>query len=490
MPEPAIEAGGAPAHLPPAALLARLGEGNDFEPGSFRDRSARVFYRDGFVCRGLGEKAYADWQRLRRSGFFAHLSEEGLLVGTEEANRALADPPDAWAAVLRHDKIPFVSYPYEWCFDMLRDAALLHLDLLLAALAEDFILKDATPFNVQWKGPRPVFIDVTSFEPLAAGESWVAYRQFCQLFLYPLLLQAYKGVAFQPWLRGRIDGIGPEDCWRLMSLRDLVRPGVLTHVYLHARAQENNAATERSVRNELREAGFGKETIRANVRRLRPLLAGLSARSEETAWSHYGDDSGYAEQDGQEKLSFVEQAARTRQPDLVWDLGANTGTFARLVAEHARYVVAMDADQVAIGRLYRALREESIPNVLPLVVDLADPSPNLGWRGLERKSLPERGRPDLVLCLALLHHLVIGANVPLPELVAWLAGLGGDLVVEFVTRDDPRVKQLLRNRVDQFADYDLDLFEHSLARHFEIVRRHPLPSGTRILYHGQRRAAS
>jgi ribosomal protein L11 methylase PrmA len=490
MPETAIEAGGTPAHRPPAALLARFGDGNGFEPGSFRDRSARVFYRDGSVCRGLGEKAYADWLRLRQSAFFARLSEAGLLVGTEETNRTLADSGDAWAAVLRHDKIPFVSYPYEWCFDMLRDAALLHLDLLLAALEENFILKDATPFNVQWKGARPVFIDVTSFEPLADGESWVAYRQFCQLFLYPLLLQAYKGVPFQPWLRGRIDGIGPEDCWRLMSLRDLLRPGVLTHVYLHARAQENLGASSRAVRRELRDAGFGKETIEANVRRLRPLVAGLSPQPEQTAWSHYGDNSGYAEEAGREKASFVEQVARARDWELVWDLGSNTGTFARLAARHARYVVAMDADRVAVDRLYQALREEKVANILPLVVDIADPSPSLGWRGLERKSIPERGRPSLTLCLAVLHHLVIGANVPLPELVAWLAGLGGDLVVEFVTREDARVKQLLRNRVDQFSDYDLGIFEHCLAQHFEVVRRQPLPSGTRVLYHAHPRSAS
>ena len=158
-----------------------------------------MFYRDGVVCRGLGEKAYADWQRLAQSSFFARLRSEGLIVATEEAERAHggAEAP-GWAAVLRHEKIPFVSYPYEWCFEMLRDAALLQIDLLLAALEEDFTLKDASPFNIQWNGSLPVFIDITSFEALDAGESWVAYRQFCQLFLYPLLLQAYKGVAFHP----------------------------------------------------------------------------------------------------------------------------------------------------------------------------------------------------------------------------------------------------------------------------------------------------
>jgi hypothetical protein len=483
MPSPAIDLtaassiGGAPW----------LAEGS--EPGSFRDRSARVFYRDGVVCRGLGEKAYADWQRLAQSSFFARLRSEGLIVATEEAERAngAAEAP-GWAAVLHHEKIPFVSYPYEWCFEMLRDAALLQIDLLLAALEEDFTLKDASPFNIQWNGSLPVFIDITSFEPLAPGESWVAYRQYCQLFLYPLLLQAYKGVAFHPWLRGRIDGIASEECWRLMSLRDLVRPGVLTHVFLHARAQQSAGAHDRAVRDELRAAGFAKQAIVANARNLRSLVAGLVWAPKETVWSQYGEESGYADEDAHAKAEFVGNAASARPLRLAWDLGANTGTFAKILAQHADYVVAMDADHLAIDRLYRSAKRDGLTNLLPLVVDLTDPSPNLGWRGLERKSLLERGRPELVLCLALLHHLVIGGNIPLPELVAWLAGLGGDLVVEFVTREDARVEQLLRNRVDQYFDYDLELFERCLAEHCTVLRREKLASGTRILYHARPRA--
>lgn len=460
------------------------------EPGSFRDRSARVFYRDGVVCRGLGEKAYADWRRLAESRFFSRFRGEGLVVGTEETHRSeSADGGAPWAAVLRHERIPFVSYPYEWCFDMLRDAALLQLDLLLAALEENFTLKDASPFNVQWNGSLPVFIDITSFEPLEPGESWVAYRQFCQLFLYPLLLQAYKGVAFHPWLRGRIEGIGSEECWRLMSLRDVLRPGVLTHVYLHARAQQSLGASDRAMRDELRKAGFAKEAIVANVGRLRSLVAGLTWSAKESVWSRYGEETGYADEDGRAKAAFVEEVAREQARPLAWDLGANTGSFAKIVARHAEYVVAMDADHLAIDRLYRSAKREGLTNLLPLVVDLTDPSPNLGWRGLERKSLLERGRPDLILCLALLHHLVIGGNVPLPELVAWLAGLGGDLVVEFVTRADARVRQLLRNRTDQYSDYDVGVFERCLAQHFEVARRLPLASGSRILYHARRRKA-
>lgn len=449
------------------------------EPGSFRDRRARVFYRDGEVLRGLDEQAYSDWRHVAAQGLVSRFVGEGRMVATEE----LGEPTPPWAAVLRHELVPFVSYPYEWCFDMLRAAALLQLDLLLAALDADCTIQDASPFNIQWKGVTPVFIDVASLKPLQPGETWVGYRQFCQLFLYPLFLHAYRGVPFRPWLRGHLDGIRPEDCWRLMSARDLLRRGVFTHVFLHARAQASFSASRRDVRSELQRAGFDKTLIRHNVGRMRRLVSGLTSREGETEWSQYAQQHSYGPADEAAKVAFVREVAARRSWPLVWDLGCNGGAYTRLVAPRAGAVVALDGDELAIARLYRALRAEGVDNVLPLVVDLTDPPPALGWRGRERKTLLERGRPNLVLCLALLHHAVIGGNVPLPEFVAWLAELGGELVIEFVTRDDPMVQRLLRNRVDQYSDYDLATFEDCLRRQFSVVRSHVLSTGTRRLYH-------
>lgn len=453
------------------------------EPGSFRDPSARVFYRDGEVLRGLNAGAYREWQTVYETGLPERWIRDGRLVATEE----LAAPIEPWAAVLRHESIPFVSYPYEWCFDMLRDAALLQLDLLLEALAAHCTLQDASPFNVQWRGSQPVFIDVVSLKPLAVGEPWIGYRQFCQLFLYPLLLQAYRGLPFQPWLRGSIEGITPELCWRLLSARDLLRRGVLMHVYLHARAQARMADSTRSVRAELRGAGFAKAAIESNVRGLRRLLAEPRWSPGETAWSQYTSQQPYGSEDEAIKREFVTEVVAQRRWPLVWDLGANTGTYARLAAAHADTVVAMDADELAVARLYRALREDGAERVLPLVVDLTNPSPSLGWRGAERKTLPQRGRPDLTLCLALLHHLVIGANVPMPQALAWLAELGGELIIEFVGRDDPMVMRLLRNRAGQLVEYDRSTFEHCLEQHFTVVRSRTLCDGHRKLYHAAAR---
>ncbi|MCY4386156.1 MAG: class I SAM-dependent methyltransferase [Desulfurellaceae bacterium] len=454
-----------------------------FEPGSFRDRTSRVFYQDGAVLRGLNAHAAQEWEVLKTKPFFQQSMAEGKIVRTEQVESTDSSPnAEHWSVILKHQAIPFISYPYEWPFSMLQAAALLTLELQTAALNVDMTLKDATPFNVQWSGSQPVFIDIPSFERLRPGEPWVGYRQFCQLFLYPLFLQAYKDIPFQPWLRGSLEGIEPAQCAQLMSLRDMFRPGVLSHVILQAKAQASYARTERNLKKDLRQAGFHKTLIQANVGRLRKLVAQLTWKQSQSTWSGYTEALPYTESEQHQKADFVRRITHSRRWNIVWDLGCNTGTFSRIAAENADYVLAMDIDTLVIERFYRELTRDRSPNILPLIGNVADPAPNLGWRGLERKALVERGRPDLTLCLALLHHVVISAHIPLREFITWLASLGTALVIEFVTRDDPMVRTLLRHKADHYTDYDLEYFERCLAEMFTIDQRETLESGTRILY--------
>lgn len=457
-----------------------------FDPGSFRDRSGRVFHRGGAILRALDADAWQDWQTLSRTRFFRSFQDDGALIATEAVDGDASMPTPAgggaWAGVLRHEAIAFLSYPYEWPFAMMKDAALLQLDLLLVALDEGMTLKDGSAYNLQWRGAKAVFIDIASFTRLSEGQVWEVYLQFCRTMLYPLLLQAYKDVPFQPWLRGQLDGIEPKDAAALMSWRDLLRRGVLTHVYLQSKLQARYAAQHGGLRESLRDAGVGAELIRANARRLRRLVDSLTWRGRGSAWSAYGERCHYDEPSLADKKAFVADALGQGRRRLVWDLGCNDGLFSRIAAEHADYVVAIDGDHMTAEHLYRDLKAEGRRDILPLVMNLADVSPGLGWRGAERKGLVERGRPDLIICLALVHHLVIGANIPLDELVDWLAGLGGDLVIEFVTREDAMVERLLANREDIFTDYDLAHFESCLAQRFELCARQALPGGTRMLY--------
>jgi hypothetical protein len=325
------------------------------------------------------------------------------------------------------------------------------------------ILKDSSPYNVQWRGARPVFVDVGSFEQLREGEPWAGYRQFCMLFLYPLLLQAWKGLPFQPWLRGRIEGISPQECRSLLSARDRFRRGALTHVVLHSRLERRYETRDRDLKGELKSAGFRKELIVANVKGLERLVSRLEWR--------------------------VQHAVESERPRLVWDLGCNEGRHARIAAEHADCVVAVDADALVADRLYEALKDEGEERIVPLTIDLADPSPGLGWRGLERRPLLERGRPELTLCLALVHHVTIGGNVPVVEFVDWLRSLDSTLVLEFPTPDDPMVRRLLaRKRPGDHPDYEQDWFERCLRERFDVERSEQLAAGTRVLYLARPRA--
>ncbi len=458
------------------------------EPGSFRDRTARVFYRDGRIFRALNEIALKEWKALSTTRFFSTFSTSGAIVSTKQrdvSSFSFAPSDQSWAGVLEHEKLPFISYPYEWSFAMLRDAALLQLDLVLAGLDEGIGLKDASAYNVQWKGATPVFVDVASFYKRAEGEPWVGYRQFCQMFLYPLLVQAYRDVPFQPWMRGNLDGMDAEVCLNMLGARDYLRGGVLAHVYLQAKAQKAYNSTTRDVRADLSKAGFDKRIIKANAERLRALVAGLRWTPKQSTWSDYLKCGHYEASDAAQKRAFVESVAGSRRWNLAWDIGCNVGVFSRIAAAHASSVVAMDADHLAIDKLYQALKSEKVPNILPLIVNVTDPSPNLGWRNMERKRVDERGRPDLVLALALVHHVVIGGNIPMAEFVQWLRDLGGDLVIEFVTRKDPMVMTLLRNKEDRYSDYDEQVFERELASRFTIARREPLGSGTRIMYYAR-----
>lgn len=464
------------------------------EAGSFRDPNSRVCYRDGAVYRLLTPEALDEWERLTATRFFERFTAEGHLVGT----RRLAEPAAAsllhdlapslvptCAAVLQHDRIPLISYPFEWSFGMLQDAALLQLDLLLAALDEGMCLKDATPYNIQWQGSRPVFIDIPSFVRLPRGEPWVGYRQFCRLFLYPLMLQAYRKVPFQPWLRGNLSGIEPQHLWRMLSAFDLLRPGVFKHVYLSALVENHLGDPGSGVRESFRVAGFHHDMIKGNARNLRRLIQGLRPASTRSHWSGYAEQSGYSHQDMERKQAFVRAVVARQRWSMVYDLGSNTGVYSRLAAENADYVVAMDSDHASMERLYRSLRAGGGTRILPLVVNAVDPTPSMGWQHSELKPLDARGRPDLVLCLALVHHLVLGENVPLRELVRQVGTPGSTLIIEFPTMEDPRVLQYIRERPGHHPDYQRDTFERYLAESHAIVSTEVLSSGTRVLYHAQ-----
>ena len=356
------------------------------------------------------------------------------------------------------------------------------MDLTLAALDEGMTLKDATPFNVQWLGVRPTFIDLGSFTAYEPGDPWAGYRQFCETFLFPLFLQAYRNVPFQPWLRGRLEGITAGECRSLLSARDCLRPGVLAHVYLQAKAQARYEDSDDDVRGELQAAGFGAALIRNNVARLRRTVDGLRWTPVRSTWSEYGREHGYGDADLERKAAFVRRVLESRRWSLVWDIGCNTGVYSRLAAGHADYVLALDADHVVIDRLYRALREEGHANVLPLVADVADPSPGLGWRGGNAFRSPGAARRNSSCAWPWCTTWSSAATSlrRLRRLAGGLRGRGGPGVRRSRRPDGRASVAPSRGHTARLFPRDA---EAALSRHFHLVGRETLTSGTRTLYH-------
>lgn len=423
---------------------------------------------------------------MRASGLYDALIETGQLVpATLRRIESLDPPPDvpgAW--VLEHEAIPFITYPYEWSFTMLRDAALLTLDVLERALAHDFVLKDATPFNVQFRDAKPVFIDILSFEPYEANAPWVGYNQFCSMFLFPLMLTAYRGVEFHPFVRGTLGTLRAVDMSRLFGWRDAWRPGVLTHVKLAARFQKGFEHTDAQLTSRFAEIQFSKEMLLGNVRGLRRTLGKVRYGESDSAWNRYASDNTYSETEEAAKRAFVTAAVEAEQPGVVWDLGCNVGVYSEIAAQAGARVVAIDGDPASVDRLYRAQQAgDRSPRIQPMVGDLANPSPAMGWSLAERRSWAGRGQADMFLALALVHHLVITANIPVAEFVRFLRRVAPAGVTEFVTKDDPMVQRLLANRRDVFDDYRVDQFEAALLDEFRIAQREVKESGTRVLYH-------
>lgn len=456
-----------------------------YEGGSFRDPAGNVYIEGGRVFRVIHPLGLTDWSAFSSSPLIDELQREKLIVRSFEPEDGYSPPNGCFtdgSIVIEHERVPWISYPYEWPFGMLKDAALLHLDILDRALRHNLVLKDATPFNVQFLGQRPIFIDVLSFAVWNPGDPWAGYNQFCRMFLYPLMLQAFKGVPFQSWLRSDLGGIDAIHFSRLFGFRDLFRRGVLQHVKLHSWLQRRMADARFSTREQVKASGFSKSAIEHNVRGLRRIISGLTIRMDKSAWLDYTQTHSYTEQDRAKKETFVREVVEREKLGLVWDLGCNTGTFSRIVSRGASTVVAMDADRESVESLYQSLKETEIDNIVPAVVDLGNPSPNQGWAGNERRSLMDRGKPDLILCLALIHHLRITGNVPIHSVIEWLASLTDRLIVEFVDKKDPMVERLLLNKEDTYGDYTLENFEQLLGQQFRIEKTLTLKGSHRTMY--------
>ena len=424
-----------------------------------------------------------DWQAALNSG----LLSESFAKGRLPAFHATLPPVPGAVAGIEVEKIPFISYPYEWCFSQLKDAAMLTLDLHLAALEKDMILKDASAYNVQFVGCSPKFIDLFSFERRHEGAPWPAYRQFCMHFLAPLALCRYLGLWAGMQSKLRTDGIPLSQAAAMLPWKARLRPGLALHIVAHA-AMERRHADAREAADKVRRIHMGKKELVNLALALRDQVEGMTLPANHTQWGRYYSDTNYSERAFACKQRLVEAAARkaTDGQAMAIDLGANTGVFTALMAPHFAFVLAPDVDPVAVELHYAALRKESGgSNILPLVMDFSNPSPALGWACAERQSFPARCKAKLISVLALVHHLVLTEGIPFTQLAPFFHSMlenGGTLLMEFVPKEDSQVQRMMAARPESLAGYSLEAMRTAFAGFFHEARQAPVEDSKRILF--------
>ncbi len=446
--------------------------------GSFRDPSGFVFSYRKEIYRQVNKAYKGTYESLLRSGLYEDLSTNGLLVAHDEIAKFKGPTTKDAYKIIKPQQIPFISYPYEWSFSMLKDAALLTLEVQKRALARDHILKDASSYNVQFLGSKPIFIDTLSFEKYNASEPWIAYRQFCQHFLAPLALMAYCDVRSNKLLIANIDGIPLDMAKSLLPKRTQLKMGLLFHIHTHAKAQAKHGASGVGAKQQR----ISKRALVGIIDSLEQTIRGLKWNPAGTEWGEYYTFTNYQKAAFKRKMDYLESYIKATKPKTVWDLGANTGVFSRIAAKRSDSVIAFDIDPAAVEKHYLKLKDSNDIKITPLVQDLTNPSSSIGWAGVERLSLADRGPADVVMALALVHHLRIGNNVPLISIADYLSKLGDKLIIEYVPKNDSQVRKLLASRKDIFGDYTQAEFELAFKQHYRITKRSPIKGTKRTLY--------
>ena len=462
------------------------------DSGSFRDPSGQVYIKKTFdgnlrIIRGINTQTYKQQKELLASDFFQELVKENKIVPTAiyDKNKIIEENVNLnWPFYLEHDYIKFISYPYEWSFYQLKDAALLHLELLTTSLENDWILKDSTPYNIQFINNKPIFIDTPSFIKWEKDEGWDSYRQFCMMFLYPLMLRAYLDLDFRLILRSSLDGIEPEFLYKSLSFNKLFKKGVPSHVLLPCLIERSILKKERDTATAKKRTKIKQSRISiiALVDSMINIVNKLTSKSTISAWADYDHINTYEQNDNKIKKNFINKVTLNKSYNTVWDCGANTGMFSEHISKNVGDILAMDSDSIAIGKMFNRLKEQDT-NIYPLVQKIENMSPNQGFNSNERLRLESRSCPDLVMCLAVIHHIRISSNIPCEIFLKYLRTLGSDIIIEFVNRDDDMVIKLLTNKKEQYDDYNIKSFESSVLKFFSIEDKQPVKNGLRQLYH-------
>jgi len=448
-------------------------------PGSFRDPNGFLYKQNGTLFRQINSSYQEDYQQLINSGLYELLSSQDYLVKHTEIDKQSVKDSGQFKTI-QPDLIPFISYPYEWSFSQLKDAALLTLDIQSKALSKGMTLKDASAYNIQFKHHKPVFIDTLSFERYVTGEPWVAYKQFCQHFLAPLALMAHVDVRLSQLFRVFVDGVPLDLASKMLPAKTKFNPALFLHIHLHAKSQVKYSDSTDA--NKGKNVAVKEIGLLGIIDGLKRAIAKLQWQPKNTEWGDYYAETNYTDEAREHKKNIVREMVASVKPNMTWDLGANTGEFSHEASNSSQHVISWDIDDAAVEKHYLQLKQSAEPkSVLPLRLDLTNPSNAMGWGENERQSLLQRGKVDLIMALALVHHLAISNNVPLDMIADYFAKLGRHLIIEFVPKSDSQTKKLLSSREDVFDHYNLADFKVAFGQYFDLVDQKTVGESERSL---------
>ena len=446
------------------------------ENSSFRDRSGFLFYYENEIYRIINFSYKKQYEKFMNSELYQKLEEKNLIISHSEIENLDIDCD--YYKIIKPEKIPFISYPYEWSFSQLKDAALLTLRIQKAAMKYGMTLKDGSAFNIQFHNGHPIFIDTLSFEIYEEGQIWKPYKQFCQHFLAPLALISKKDVRLNLLSKTFIDGIPIDLAAKLLPKTTFGNFGLMAHIHAHAKSQKHYEDKDAKIKQKT----LSKRSFEGLIESLKSSIEKMTWNENNTEWGDYYSDTNYTEKSFEEKKQFISLTIDQVKPKLVWDMGANTGVFSRLASTKGINTISYDIDPLAVEKNYLSSSQNSEQNILPLILDLTNPSSGIGWNHDERMSIIQRGPADMVFALALVHHLAISNNVPLNKLAEFFSQISKFLIIEFVPKSDSQVKRLLLTREDIFENYDEKNFEIEFSKFFKIINSKKILDSERTIY--------
>lgn len=451
---------------------------------SFRDPSATVFRIGDRIIRGINKSGEEKFKLLTSSKILSESIVRGFLIETKVLDDSLIKKNLDCNFLLEHKNIPYISYPYEWNFFQLKDAAIHHLNFNIFLIENNFELIDASSYNIQFIGNKPVFIDVFSIDKYTEGSNWTAHNQFCQQFLNPLLITSLKGIAHNNWYRGNLEGISSEEICKILSFFQKINPTIFLNLVLPTYFERKNRSKKiddlKLLQN--KKGKFNKNSYLWMLKNLKSFILKLKRPEEKSFWKNYDNDNTYDQNQTEIKKKIVEEFIKKHNPEILCDLGCNTGEFSEIsLNTGAKSVIGFDYDQGALVKSLNRSKEKKL-NFLPLYLDAANPSSNIGWNQSERFGFLERCKFDALIALAFEHHLAIAKNIPLIELIDWFLDIAPKGLIEFVPKEDDTIKIMLNFRKDIFIDYTEDNFKEILSKKAKIIKINEIENSKRKIY--------